>query len=174
MAVQSRASDDEADALRVDDHDDGRHESENERMDRNWNEILQELRVTQTGTQILSGFLLAIAFQPRFDSLDSFQRTVYLILVIAAAATTALALAPVSLHRGLFRRRSKKLVVQTAHVLVRCALTGVAIVLTGTVLLIFDVALGTTEALIAAGSMLLLVICIAALPSVLLRINGRR
>jgi membrane-bound ClpP family serine protease len=57
---------------------------------------------------------------------------------------------------------------------VRCALTGVAIVLTGTVLLVFDVALGTTEALIAAGSMLLLVIGIAVLPSVLLRINGRR
>ena len=48
------------------DPSDGRDESLNEKMDRNWNDILQELRVTQTGTQILTGFLLAIAFQPRF------------------------------------------------------------------------------------------------------------
>ena len=52
------------------DRTDGRDESVNERMDRNWNEILQELRVTQTGTQILTGFLLAIAFQPKFADLD--------------------------------------------------------------------------------------------------------
>ena len=49
---------------------DGRDETLDERMDRNWNEMLQELRVTQTGTQILTGFLLAIAFQNRFTELD--------------------------------------------------------------------------------------------------------
>ncbi len=63
------------------DPDDGRDETENERMDRNWDEIIQELRVTQTGTQILTGFLLTIAFQPRFVELDSFQHAVYLTLV---------------------------------------------------------------------------------------------
>ena len=54
------------------------------------------------GTQILSGFLLTIAFQPTFTKLDAFQKTVYLCLVVAAAVTTALALAPVHLHRSLF------------------------------------------------------------------------
>ena len=54
---------------------DGRDETVDERMDRNWNEMLQELRVTQTGTQILTGFLLAIAFQNRFAELDRFQQT---------------------------------------------------------------------------------------------------
>ncbi|TPX04580.1 sodium:proton antiporter, partial [Schumannella luteola] len=33
---------------------DGRDETEAERLDRNWNEILQETRVVQTGTQILT------------------------------------------------------------------------------------------------------------------------
>ena len=51
------------------DPSDGRNETLDERMDRNWNEMLQELRVTQTGTQILTGFLLAIAFQNRFAEL---------------------------------------------------------------------------------------------------------
>ena len=79
---------------------DGRDESVNERMDRNWNEILQELRVTQTGTQIFTGFLLTIAFQTGFSDLTTFQTRVYLVLVVAAVLTTALGLAPVNLHRA--------------------------------------------------------------------------
>src|ERR687889_1343064 len=90
---------------------DGRNETLNERMDRNWNEMLQELRVTQTGTQIITGFLLAIAFQNRFAELDRFQEGVYLGLVLAAVLTTALGLAPVNLHRVLFRKHAKEVVV---------------------------------------------------------------
>ena len=74
-------------------------ESETDRLERNWSELLQELRVTQTGTQILTGFLLTLAFQPRFADLDQFQIDVYLVLVILAALTTALALAPVRAAR---------------------------------------------------------------------------
>lgn len=153
---------------------DGRDESETERMDRNWDEILQELRVTQTGTQILSGFLLAIAFQPKFVDLTDFQRTIYLILVILAAVTTALALAPVSMHRGLFRRHRKKLLVQTAHLILRCTLVGVGLVLVGTVLLIFDVAVGLRPAGWAATGMLILIIGIGLLPVFLGRSSAAR
>src|SRR6476620_11773155 len=99
------------------DPSDGRNETVNQRMDRNWNEMLQELRVTQTGTQILTGFLLTIAFQPTFKSLTPFQHTVYLILVSIAVLTTALGLAPVNLHRTLFRQHAKRVVVDTAHLI---------------------------------------------------------
>lgn len=146
---------------------DGRQESLNERMDRNWNEILQELRVTQTGTQIFTGFLLTIAFQTRFGELTTFQVRVYLVLVIAAVLTTALGLAPVNLHRALFRKGAKVTVVQTAHVIMRITLVGVAVMLIGTVLLIFDLVVGRTAALVAAGVMLLVVIILAVLPPVL-------
>ncbi len=146
---------------------DGRDESVNERMDRNWIEILQELRVTQTGTQILTGFLLAIAFQSKFDELTTFQVRVYLTLVITAVLTTATGLAPVNLHRGLFRKHAKPVVVRIAHIILRITLVGVGIVLTGTVLLIFDVVVDRTSALIAAGFTLLVVIVIAALPMIL-------
>lgn len=152
---------------------DGRNETEDERMDRNWSELLQELRVTQTGTQILSGFLLAIAFQPKFGDLDAFQRTVYLCLVVAAAVTTALGLAPVNLHRGLFRRHRKQVVVQTAHLIVRCTLVGIAVVLVGSVLLIFDVALSRRGAIIAASSTLLVITAIAVLPLLLRERSGQ-
>ena len=146
---------------------DGRDESLNERMDRNWNEILQELRVTQTGTQIFTGFLLTIAFQTRFTELTTFQVRVYLVLVIAAVLTTAFGLAPVSLHRSLFRKGAKMIVVETAHVIMRITLVGVAVMLIGTVLLIFDLVVGRNAALILAGVTLLLVIILAVLPAVL-------
>jgi Family of unknown function (DUF6328) len=155
-----RAADTGADV----DPTDGREESLNERMDRNWNEILQELRVTQTGTQIFTGFLLTIAFQQRFGELTAFQTRVYLILVVAAVLTTALGLAPVNLHRALFRRGAKVTVVQTAHVIMRFTLVGVAVMLIGTVLLIFDLVVGRTAALVMAGLTLLAVIILAMLP----------
>jgi hypothetical protein len=149
------------------DQTDGRDESMNERMDRNWNDILQELRVTQTGTQIFTGFLLTIAFQTRFGELTTFQLRVYLVLVIAAVLTTALGLAPVNLHRGLFREGAKMTIVQAAHILMRITLAGVAVMLIGTVLLIFDLVLDRTAAFIAAGVMLLIVIILAVLPPIL-------
>lgn len=151
------------------DPSDGRDESLNEKMDRNWNDILQELRVTQTGTQILTGFLLAIAFQPRFETLTDFQQRIYLFLVLAAVTTTGLGLAPVNLHRGLFRRHIKYRTVQTAHILLRLALAGVATVSAGTVLLIFDVVVGQPEAYLAAGGVVVLIIAIASLPAILRR-----
>ena len=149
------------------DQADGRDESVNERMDRNWNEILQELRVTQTGTQILTGFLLTMAFQPRFADLTTFQTDVYLALVAGAVLTTALALAPVNLHRGLFRRHAKQTVVQAGHVILRCALVGVGVVLIGTVVLILDVVVGRTASYVGGGLMLLVVILIGLLPTFL-------
>ena len=86
--------------------------------------------------------------------------------------TTATGLAPVNLHRGLFRKHAKPVVVRTAHIILRIALVGVGIVLTGTVLLIFDVVVGRTSALIAAGFTLLVVIVIAALPLILRMVSS--
>jgi len=146
---------------------DGRHESLNERMDRNWNELLQELRVTQTGTQIFTGFLLTIAFQSRFNELSTFQVRIYLILVTAAVLTTALGLAPVSLHRSMFREGAKMIIVQTAHVITRIMLVGVAIMLVGAILLIFDLVVDRRTAFIVAGVTLIVLIILAALPGFL-------
>ena len=155
-----RAEDDAHDA----DPADGRNETLNERMDRNWNEILQELRVAQTGTQIFTGFLLTIAFQTRFGELTTFQIRVYLVLVIAAVLTTAIGLAPVNLHRSLFRKGAKMIIVQAAHVIMRIMLVGVAIMLIGTVLLIFDLVVSRRAGFIVAGMTLLVVIILAVLP----------
>ncbi|MCL3862761.1 DUF6328 family protein [Actinotalea sp. K2] len=133
---------------------DGRHETPLERLDRNWTEILQELRVTQTGIQILTGFLLTVPFQSRFADLTADQRQIYLILVVMAAVTTGLMVAPVSLHRWLFRQHAKSTLVSGADALMRLALVFFSMVVSGVVLLVFDVVVGRTTALVASGSVL--------------------
>ena len=148
------------------DPDDGRHETLNERMDRNWGELLQELRVTQTGTQILTGFLLAVAFQQRFDQLSPAEHRIYLGLVVTAVLTTALALAPVNLHRALFRRHAKVTLVAVSNVILRVVLLGVALVLGGTVVLVFAVVAGTGAAVVAGVVALLVLLALAGLPLV--------
>lgn len=131
-----------------------RHETDDERADRNWNELLQEIRVTQMGTQIMTGFLLAAAFQDRMADLDTFQRTVYLVLVCLGVTTTALGLAPVSLHRTLFRQGRKQTTVDLGHQILRVVLVGVMLMLVGTTVLIFDLVVGTVPALVAGGLVL--------------------
>jgi hypothetical protein len=144
--------------------DDGRDESRNERMDRNWNELLQELRVTQTGTQILSGFLLTLVFQPRFATLDPVQRGLYVALVLLAATTIVLGLAPVNLHRALFQQQLKESIVGFGHVALRAQLAGVALIVVGTVLLVLDVGVGRRVGLIGAAGTLALVLVAACVP----------
>jgi hypothetical protein len=134
----------------------GRHETVDQRMDRNWNELLQELRVTQTGVQILTGFLLTLPFQQRFGELTSVQRATYLVLVLLAAVATALIVAPVSLHRILFRRHLKAELVAAADRMARDGLVVLALVVAGTTFLVFDVVVGRAGALGAGGAVLAL------------------
>ena len=147
------------------DAQDGRDETDNERSDRNWSELLQETRIVQTGTQILSGFLLTIAFQPRFATLSSLQHDVYLTLVLLSTLTTALALSPVVLHRRLFRQHEKHQVVQVGHRLLLCALAGLGLVMTGTVLLVFDVAEGLRGGSLAAGAVVVVLVVLTLGPT---------
>lgn len=133
---------------------DGRHETTTERMDRNWNELLQELRVAQTGVQILTGFLLTVPFQQRFADLDRYQTTVYLVLVVLAVAATGFIVAPVSLHRVLFRRHLKRELVQSADRLAQTGLAMLALVLAGSALLLFDVVVDRAAGVIAGVAVL--------------------
>jgi hypothetical protein len=101
-----------------------RHETEIQRLDRNWGDLLQELRVTQTGVQVLTGFLLTLPFQQRFTELDDLGRFVYLATVGCSVAATGALVAPVGIHRLLFRQHARKPLVRVAH---RCALAGLAL-----------------------------------------------
>lgn len=133
---------------------DGRNETVNEQMDRNWGELLQELRVLQTGVQILAGFLLTIPFQERFERLDDYQVGLYLSNVVLAALITAVILLPVSVHRRLFRKQLKQTLVSSADRIAKVALAGVALLSAGTASLVFDVTAGREAGLLAGGGLL--------------------
>ncbi|WP_030020093.1 DUF6328 family protein [Streptomyces monomycini] len=78
---------------------DGRRESAEERADRRWNELLQEVRVAQTGVQILFGFLLTVVFTPRFASLEPVDRAIYVVTLCLGAAANGALIGPVAFHR---------------------------------------------------------------------------
>jgi O-antigen/teichoic acid export membrane protein len=130
----------------------GRDETATERMDRNWSELLQELRVVETGVQILTGFLLTLPFQQRFTQLTSDQRNLYLVVVACAITATGLLIAPVSYHRVLFRHHEKDRLVGAADTLAKAGLVFLALAICGVALLVFDVVAGATPAIAVAGT----------------------
>jgi hypothetical protein len=132
---------------------DGRRETEAERADRNFNELLQELRVAQTGVQILFAFLLTLPFTQRFHDIDSEQRAVYLCTLVATAFATACLIAPVSQHRILFRQRRKPEIVVAANRLSQVGLAFLFLAVIGSVYLIFDVVTGRPLAWVVAGAL---------------------
>jgi len=126
---------------------DDRDESEDERLDRNWDELLQELRVVQTGIQLLSGFLLTLPFTQVFDGLDDAQKWLYLGLVLLAGIAVGLNLTPIMLHRRVFGDHVKDRVVETGQVLSQVVIVAVALLIVGTSVLIFSVVTSWTVAL---------------------------
>ena len=125
-----------------------------DQITRNWNELLQELRVAQTGVQILTGFLLTVPFSQRFTDLDDRQRWIYLAVLVGSVLATCLIVAPVSFHRVLFRKQQRPWLVAAAHVCARAGLAMLAVVSSGVVLLVFDIVISLQAAVIAALAVL--------------------
>src|ERR1700761_3385170 len=133
-----------------------RGETAMERLDRNWNSLLQELRVEQTGVQLLTGFLLTLPFQQRFDVLGPNMRIVYLATVACSVSATVLLIAPVAIHRLLFRRHRLEVLVAAAHRLAQAGLVLLGVALTGMTSIIFAAVSGRNAAFVAGGCALLL------------------
>jgi hypothetical protein len=144
-------------APHIGDPDDPRGELPLQRADRNLIELLQELRVAQTGVQILFAFLLSLSFTERFARLDPAQRGIYVVTLLLSVLTTGLLVAPAAIHRATFRRGVKREMVTVGHRLFKVGLATLALTLTGAVLLVLDVAVGRTPALWAmAGTVVVL------------------
>jgi uncharacterized protein DUF6328 len=135
---------------------DGRDETEAERLDRNTSELLQELRVSQTGVQILFAFLLALPFAQRFGEVTRFERDVYFASLLLSGASAAFFIAPVSAHRLLFRRQEKAHVVASSNWMALAGLSCLAVAIVGVILLIADFLFGTAVAAITSSLALLM------------------
>jgi hypothetical protein len=131
-------------------------EDAGERLDRQWNELLQELRLAQTGTQILFAFLLSIAFQTRFQDADSFTHDVYAVTLIASALAVCLFLAPVSFHRIIYRQKLRDRMLPIANRMTIGGMLLLIVAIAGGVLLAADVVLSRPVAIIVVAVVLLL------------------
>ncbi|MET9692295.1 DUF6328 family protein [Streptomyces sp. NPDC006514] len=119
---------------------DGRSESAEERADRQWQELIQEIRVAQTGVQILFGFLLTVAFTPHFQALQQTDKVIYIVTVVLGALATGALIGPVSFHRIVSGRQIKPEAVAWAS---RLTFTGLILLLatcTSALLLVLRVA----------------------------------
>ncbi len=126
-----------------------RDETRTERLDRNWGDILQEVRVSLTGTQLIGGFLLAVAFQQRFTEMDAVQLALYLVLVTLSGLATVLGLGVVAVHRAWFGKQVKDHVVRIGNRYLVAHLVVVALLVLGVTTLIFDWTVGRTAGVAA-------------------------
>ncbi|MFF5233813.1 DUF6328 family protein [Dactylosporangium sp. NPDC000521] len=130
-----------------------RDESPIERSDRNWNELLQELRVAQTGVQILFAFLLTIPFNQRFAEITAVQRGTYIVTLVLTALATLCLIAPVSHHRILFRRGRKRELVDASDRLAQVGLAFLWLSVVGAVFLVFEVVVAMSWAIAVAAAL---------------------
>jgi hypothetical protein len=119
-------------------------------INRNWTELVQELRATQIGVQVLIGFLLALPYTNKFDTLDHFEKAAYLAVLSIAVAATAAVLAPIAYHRILFRRGLRPWLVETANTIARAGLVLAGLSMCGVVFLAFDLVAGTAAGVAAS------------------------
>jgi O-antigen/teichoic acid export membrane protein len=125
-------------------------ESSSERLTRNINELLQELRVAQAGVQFLFGFLLAVAFTEPYARATTFQHVVHLVAVLFATTAVALLSAPAAWHRVLFRQGERPKIVEVANRLAIAGMACLAVAMTATVLLLTDEVVGVVGGLVIA------------------------
>ena len=126
-------------------------ESDQRRLARNVNELMQELRVAQASVQILFGFLLSIEFTEKYVSVGSYIRITHLVTVLCAAVAVAFLTAPAAWHRMLFRQGRREDVVSRGNTFALVGLAFLALAMTGTVLLLAEIVLGGWPALVVGG-----------------------
>ncbi|MFD5565341.1 DUF6328 family protein [Kitasatospora griseola] len=127
--------------------DDPVAESPQARADRRLVEMLQELRVLQTGVQIVFAFLLGVAFTPRFAELDDARQDLYVVVLLLTVVAAAVLATPVALHRGLFRHPKRTRIVKVSARIAQVGLVLLAMALSGAVLLVLAVVLGFPAAI---------------------------
>ncbi|SNQ46014.1 conserved membrane hypothetical protein [Frankia canadensis] len=155
---------------------DGREaETPYQRLTRNWAELLQEIRVAQTGVQILFGFLLTLPFSARFGVVEPYQRAIFIGVLLLTALASALLIGPVAFHRIVFRHHARAELVRTANALALGGLAVLGLAIIGVVLLVVSVLTGVlTTVLIASGTAATFVVVWGVLPGLALRRSGPR
>ncbi|HET7571569.1 MAG TPA: DUF6328 family protein [Gaiellaceae bacterium] len=140
----------------VDEHDDrGAQpgESPKERHDRELIELLNELRVTLPGVQVLFAFLLAVPFANGWKNVSPFQRDVFVVAFLATGVASVLLMAPSAYHRLRWRVEDKGRIVAISNRLAVAGILVLAVALAAVVLLVTDFLLSRSAALAATAAL---------------------
>lgn len=125
-----------------------RGESEEERLDRNLEELLQEIRIAIPGIQFLFAFLLVVPFQQGWVEVTAFERNVYYVALLATAIAGVCLMCAPARHRLRFRDMDKKWVVHSSHKYTIAGLGFLGIGITGAILLVSHVVFKPSTAVI--------------------------
>ncbi len=150
-----------------------RDETVEERADRNWGDLLQELRVTETGVQVLFSLLLTVPFTARFDRVTAFQRQAYFAALLLTAGANVVLIAPVAYHRLLFHRGEKPRVVRQGNRLALAGLVLLLLAMIAIVLLVTDVLFQAVAATVVATTFGAATVALWFVPPVLRRLHDR-
>jgi hypothetical protein len=151
-----------------------RVESEQERLDRQLDQLLNELRVAMPGVQVLFAFLLAVPFQQRFGQVTDFQKNVYFVTLLAATAASALFIAPTAFHRLMFKARDKPHLIALSSKFAVAGLACLAIAMNGAVLLVSDVLFDSTTVTVTVAVTASLYIGLWFVLGLVRRLGGER
>ncbi|MFI8410900.1 DUF6328 family protein [Paeniglutamicibacter gangotriensis] len=132
-------------------HTDTSSQDGDEELHRKWNELLQEMRVMQTGAQILAAFLVVLPFQSRFDTLEAPDEVFYLVLLVASALLIIMLVTPVAVHRHFFGQQLKATTVHLGHLVSRFVVLGVGVLVAGCVWFVVQVLHGWQMGLLVGG-----------------------
>ena len=121
-----------------------------ERLEREHEELLHELRALIPGAQVLFGFLLAIRFTNQFDGLDDTQRSVYYFALLATLTALVCFMAPAAHHRLRFRAGDKEHLMQTGNREAIAGTVAIALAFTSVLFLVTDFVFDTPQAIVAA------------------------
>ncbi|MFI6629218.1 DUF6328 family protein [Nonomuraea fuscirosea] len=128
-----------------------KNESDQERADRNFVELLQGARVAVTGVQVLFAFLLTVPFSTGFARMDQADRWLYFAALLSAAVASICYIAPTAQHRVLFRQGRKETLVRRSNLYGIAGALALVVSMTTSTMFVIDYLFEGTLAWVTAG-----------------------
>jgi hypothetical protein len=136
-----------------------------ERVSRELDELLQQLRITLPGVQVLFAFLLTVPFTERFHLVDGISRDMFFVAFLTTTAATALLLTPVAYARIQFRQYDKERLLRLGTFAAILGLALLAISLSASAFVVTEVLFSNRAAgLVSALALLLFALAWFVLP----------
>lgn len=129
-------------------------ETEHERLTRNLDELLAELRVALPGVQVLFAFLLVVPFNQGYARMTAFDKRIYFGTLLSTALASILLIAPTVHHRLEFRQGDRRHLVAQANRLAIAGLALLAVAMCGAILLITNLLFGAAATIVTTGAVL--------------------